>query len=266
MATLVFNIQRYCIHDGPGIRQTIFLKGCPLHCIWCHNPESQSKSVDINLKVSKVHSYTFLSEDKIGESYSIEDLQKEILKDELLYEESNGGVTFSGGEPLMHPEFMKSILRWCNQMNIHTALDTCGYGNSDTLLELLPFTNLFLFDIKSLDPLVHKEYCGVDNHLILDNLLLLDSKAVNMELRFPLIPTVNNRDQDFILWKDLYSKLKGKYTVTILPFHRLGKHKYESLGKKYMAEHLNVPTESELQQACYKLETIGFQTKTAKVG
>ena len=146
MKGMVFDIKKYAIHDGPGIRTTIFLKGCPMNCIWCHNPESQKIYSEEILKKRKINQKVFQDKEIIGKQMTINEVWEIIIKDKIFYDESKGGVTFSGGEPLYQPEFVSGIAKLCKESGIHTAVDTCGYIEPSVIKLLIPFTDLFLYD------------------------------------------------------------------------------------------------------------------------
>jgi len=231
---LVFNIQRFSIHDGPGIRSTVFLKGCPLRCWWCHNPEGQSPQPELSLIQARcvrcgrcqevcpqqaahaaggnghpraayskctlcgacVEACPTEARQMIGRRMRVEQLVAEVLKDRIFFDESGGGVTFSGGEPLMQPEFLAQVLRACRAEQVHTALDTCGYAERDQLLELAGMCDLVLYDLKCLDDRRHQQQTGVSNQGILDNLEALAEQHANIWIRVPLIPGLNDQPEE----------------------------------------------------------------------
>ena len=174
---IIFNIQRFAIHDGPGIRTTVFFKGCPLRCWWCHNPESHKilpeKFDGCNLRRGFDQSFS-MNKDEIGKEISVDELMNEIVKDRVFYEESGGGVTFSGGEPLMQPEFLIESLKECKALGIHSAVDTSGYTSEGVIDRVSSYADLFLFDLKLMNDDVHEKYTGVSNQIILKNLIELD--------------------------------------------------------------------------------------------
>lgn len=229
MKAIIFNIKRFAVNDGPGIRSTVFFKGCPLKCLWCHNPESQSISIEKIKKTYKISNRIFKEIEDVGYEISSEKLLKEILKDELFFKESKGGVTFSGGEPLMQADFLLDILKKTKEKNIHTCIDTCGYGDSNKLREIAKHTNLFLFDIKHLNTESHKQYTGVNNEIILENLRMLINLNKNIILRFPLIENINDSKQHIENVKNLIKSFNKKIELNILPYHSLGKEKYKNL-------------------------------------
>lgn len=257
---LVFNIQRYSVHDGPGIRTTVFLKGCPLHCAWCHNPESISRQPQILLLESRcigclectdvcdhapkddaplpaqneacevcgkcVEACPAAARQLAGRSVTVEELLGEILKDRVFYDESGGGVTFSGGEPLLQPEFLKAILEASKTQGVHTAVDTCGLVKLESLLEVVPATDVFLYDLKLMDDTKHRFYTGASNAVILENLQRLGAVAKNIWIRVPIMPSVNADDANLEATARFAAKIPAVTQVNLLPFHRMGVQKF----------------------------------------
>lgn len=225
----IFNIKRFAVNDGPGIRSTVFFKGCPLKCLWCHNPESQSMQIEKILKTYKISDRIFKEVEDVGYEISSEELLKEILKDKLFFNESKGGVTFSGGEPLMQADFLIDVLKKSKDNNLHTCVDTCGYGNSDNLKEIAKYTDLFLFDLKHLNSRLHKQYTGVNNVLILKNLKMLIDLNKEIIIRLPLIEGINDSAEHIEEIKNLIKSFNKKIELNILPYHSIGKEKYKNL-------------------------------------
>jgi pyruvate formate lyase activating enzyme len=230
MKAIIFNIKRFAVNDGPGIRTSIFFKGCPLKCLWCHNPESQSAQIQKTSKTYKISDRIFHEKEDIGYTISSEALLKEILKDEIFFNESKGGVSFSGGEPLMQAEFLIDILKKCKEKNIHTCIDTCGYVKTEKLKEVAAYTDLFLFDLKHLDDSLHKQYTGLGNTLILNNLSMLIDMNKDIILRLPLIEGINDSTEHLTQIKDLIKSFNQEIELNILPYHSLGKEKYKNLN------------------------------------
>lgn len=262
----VFDIQRFSVHDGPGIRTTVFLKGCPLRCTWCHNPESNTTSpqlsynemqcigcgrcVDVcqnNAHTMDNNAHLFNRElcdncfrctevcyrdalKKIGENMSVDEIMKIVLKDEKYYESLNGGLTVSGGEPLSQADFVYEILKAANQKNINTCVETCGYGNSDKLKKLIEVTDIFLYDIKETNNDNHVKYTGVGNEKILNNLNVLNDNGAKVILRCPIIPTYNDRLEHFRKIGELADRLSCVDEINIMPFHPYGEVKGERVG------------------------------------
>ncbi|HPL06444.1 MAG TPA: radical SAM protein, partial [Bacteroidales bacterium] len=167
MQGLVFDIKRFAVHDGPGIRTTLFLKGCPLNCAWCHNPEGTSPEPQTVAKSISVDGQVFQEEEKVGLNMSVEQVMQELLKEKVFMDCSEGGVTFSGGEPLMQPAFLKSLLVACKKEGMHTAVDTSGYAKLSVIQDIAPYTDLFLYDLKLMDDKAHRHFTTVSNKLIL---------------------------------------------------------------------------------------------------
>lgn len=229
MKGLIFDIKRFAIHDGPGIRTTVFFKGCPLVCDWCHNPESRSCHIESYMHVEKVGEMEFESKKEAGRYYSLEELYKEVNKDRVFYDESGGGITCSGGEPLYQPKFLAAFLRYCKENQLQTCVDTTGYASWNIIKSILPYTDLFLFDVKHLDPVKHREGTGVDNRVILQNLEKLLEEGARIQLRFPLIPGFNDGIEHIHMLLDYVTqKLSGNILgISILPYHNLGISKFE---------------------------------------
>jgi pyruvate formate lyase activating enzyme len=263
---IVFNIQRYSIHDGPGIRTTVFLKGCPLSCSWCQNPESQSREPEIMINrnlctvCGRCVSECEKGANSLSEECSVIDrmkcvscghcveicpnearklsgiemrvgeVVKEVLKDLKFYETSGGGVTLSGGEPTFQPEFALAILRECKKSGVHTAIETCGYTSWEVLKRFFECTDLVLFDIKHMDDDAHKEGTGISNEKILENAAKM-AKVKAMRVRVPLIPGFNDSEQDVRKIAAFVATLPNEVEVDLLAYNPLGEGKYESLGK-----------------------------------
>ena len=270
---IIFNIQGYCIHDGPGIRTSVFLKGCPLCCSWCQNPESHFPLPElffaeekcsgcgtcipicpekaIRLQGIKSHTDRQLCKGAglcvdacpnearalIGRRATVDEVFKEIAADSLFYRESGGGVTLSGGEPLAQPEFAASILKKCRDAGFHTALDTCGYASWATAREVLRYVNLVLFDFKHMNPEMHRKYTGVSNELILQNAEKIHhGMSIPMRARVTLVPGFNDFPENLeATARFIADRLSNAIPVHLLPYHRLGEAKWERLDKKMTA-------------------------------
>lgn len=226
MDSFIFNIQRFSLHDGPGIRTSIFYKGCPLRCAWCSNPESQKQiqeQIWDNSKQENVLS---------GYWESNETLLEEILKDEPFYEESNGGVTLTGGEVLNQVDSAVDLIKLCKENNIHTACETSGYSSEENFIKLMSNVDLFIMDIKHYDSDKHIEKTGVSLKLILKNLKILSKSETPYLIRIPVIPSFNETLKD----AKGFAKLLNKYNikeVELLPFHQFGEEKYKYLNRNY---------------------------------
>ena len=231
---VIFNIMRCSIHDGPGIRTTVFFKGCPLSCKWCHNPESFEPQPEKT------------SGETVGYEITITDLMKEINKDALFFEQScgepspfgpgggsGGGVTFSGGEPFFQTDFLLEILTECKKDYIRAAIDTCGYCDTEILLKAAQIADCFLYDIKFMDCGLHQKYCGVPNDLILKNLKSLSETKTKLLIRIPVIPGINDNLPEMASIFDFIKDFPNIETVHLLPYHNIHSEKYKRLGKQY---------------------------------
>jgi len=292
----VFNIQRYSIHDGPGIRTTVFLKGCPLNCWWCQNPESQlsgqemvfwedrcigceacflncpSAAIQMENKkpVTDKNGCNLCGEcsricptnarEMIGKKITAEEIIKEVEKDLVFYKESGGGVTFSGGEPLGQSEFLEILLIYCQKKKIHTAVDTSGYISWEILSKISSKVNLFLYDLKIMDNKRHKKYTGISNELILENLKKLSSVHNNIFVRFPVIPGINDDYQNIKEMGEFLSSLKITQ-VNLLPYHYIGVDKYGRLGRVYKLVATKPPSEEKLSEVSAILRKFNLNVK-----
>lgn len=298
MATL-FNIQHFSIHDGPGIRTTFFFKGCSLHCQWCHNPESISPKPQLEFFPNKcigcgncfslcpqgVHTPSpeghLIDRAKcigcgacakqcysealvmVGKSYTVQELMEEAFKDQPFYASSGGGVTLSGGEVLLQSKEAGTFLAACRAHGIHTAVDTAGFVPWTAFEDVLPYTDLFLYDIKSLDTLRHKTYIGADPARIVDNFKRLASLPTHIWVRVPLVPGVNDRQDDMKALADLVKPyLSSVERVELLPYHRLGENKYTSLGEDYTLTGIQPPSDAHMQLLVSWLKAEGIPAIT----
>jgi pyruvate formate lyase activating enzyme len=295
---LLFNIQRFAVHDGPGIRTTVFLKGCPLRCAWCHNPEGISRQREILVSSSRclacracrevcpeADSSTGLGPLPIanarciccgacvaacptearqlaGRELRVPDLLQQVLKDRVFYESSGGGVTFSGGEPLSQPEFLREALIACRAAGLHTAVDTCGLAPLEDLLAVAPFTNLFLYDLKSMDSAKHREHTGAPNEPILANLEALSEVHSCIWVRIPLIPGMNDDPEELAAAARLIRRIPAVRQINVLPFHRNGLHKAAAHGRADQFATLEPPSPASLTQAAAVLRESGVLVKT----
>ena len=232
----IFNIQRFSIHDGPGIRTIVFFKGCFMHCAWCCNPESQSYEIQHLLENGK---------DKIvGKDVAVEEIMPEILADIAYYRRSGGGVTLSGGEILGQPDFARDLLRACKENGLHTAVESTANAPFESIEKILPYLDLFLMDIKHMDSAKHKEYTGATNDLILENAKKIAGSDVELIIRTPVVPTFNDTAEDIRAISRFAATLPGVREHHLLPYHRLGSDKYAGLGRNYsLKEILPPPTE-----------------------
>ena len=278
----IFDIQRMSVHDGPGIRTTVFLKGCPLRCLWCHNPESQSARTLIGYdpekcagcaectKLCRAHSVSDGAHTydrslciacgkcadicsggailKSGYDSSADEIIKEVLKDKIFYKTTKGGVTFSGGEPLSQPDFLKELLIKAKENGLNTALDTSGFGKSETLREIAPYTDLFLWDYKESNEERHIEYTGVSRSLIIENLGIVNSLGKDIVLRCPIIPSFNDRDDHFEGIASVCAAYECIKSVNVMAFHKLGDGKYTAFDMKNETEDIPAMQRDEAER------------------
>lgn len=285
MKQLIFNIQRLCLNDGPGIRTVVFIKGCPLKCKWCHNPESQNikkelifnnkKCIDCNRCFDVCNNHYLennihkINREKctlcgkcidvcngalefIGFEKNIDMIINELMKDIDFYNNSNGGITISGGEPFINPIFLKDLLYKAKKNNLHICLETSGYTAWDNIESIMDYVDLFLWDLKETDDILHKKYTGVSNDLIINNLYKLNKKQKKIILRCIIIPSINDRDDHLKRIAEIANDLENVIEINIEPYNSLGEFKYETLGKKY---ELNIPkyNEQELINKCQEI-------------
>ena len=261
MKATIFDIERNSFVDGPGIRTTVFFKGCNLKCAWCHNPESQSFNKQImfyknkctgcgrcrNLTVDDEKFFCFNDAKEIcGKEYTVEEVFAEVVKDKVFYENSGGGVTFSGGECMLQIDFLEEILKACKENGIHTAVDTAGHVPFACFERILTYTDLYLYDIKCYDSEKHKEFTGVSNELILSNLKRLLKSGKNVWIRIPIIPEVNDHEAELVAIKSLLSSYGCPEKVELLPYHAMGEHKYAAIGKE--AQIFSTPSEEKMMR------------------
>lgn len=226
----IFDVKRFAVHDGPGIRTTVFLKGCPLDCWWCHNPESRKAEPEEVIYSRMLGDRVVQSKKRYGKSVTVKELMKEILKDKLFFEESGGGVTFSGGEPLSQVEALQALLEECKKHGLHTTIDTCGYAQWSSFQKIVSYTDLFLYDLKLIHPGRHEKFAGVSNKLIIENLQLLIMEKAMVELRIPVVPGVNNAEEEVQKFIDfLQDTLINVPKINLLPYHNIAENKYQKL-------------------------------------
>jgi pyruvate formate lyase activating enzyme len=250
----IFKIKKYALHDGPGIRTTVFFKGCPLMCRWCHNPEG----LDPQPQTMSRHTSTGKIVETVGTVIGVDALIKEIEKDVLFYDESGGGVTFSGGEPLAQPQFLEAMLAACNRREIHAALDTSGFAPAAVLDRLLPRLQLVLFDLKIMDAMRHQRYTGMANPIILDNLKRIADSRTPLRIRIPLIPGITDKGSNIEEMLRLVKTLKGIQGVDLLPYHQIGGEKYRRLGMANHSAETNLPVPQRVVAIQTRFESAGF--------
>jgi pyruvate formate lyase activating enzyme len=227
----VFNIKRFAVHDGPGIRVTVFLKGCPLRCWWCHNPEAVlSDGCEIK-KIQKLNGNERTVFEPVDREMTVEEVMKVILKEQIFMDESGGGVTFSGGEPFIQTEFLMKLLEAAKLEGIHATIDTSGYVPKEKFIRSFPFTDLYLFDLKLINLDDHIKYTGRPNHLIISNIRVLSENKKNYRIRIPLVPGINTSEthiSEFLQFID--SLTNPPVGIDLLPYHKIGSSKYERFG------------------------------------
>ncbi len=282
----VFNIQKFSIHDGDGIRTSIFFKGCPISCLWCHNPESQRYQKELMLfhdrctacgscvrhcpaEANRIEDGKLIidrekctacgvctdwclnnAREVAGKEYTVQELVKEAEKDRMFYEDSGGGITLSGGEVMVQDmDYIEKLCRILHDKGYSVNIDTCGYAPYENFKRILPYVDTFLYDIKAMDPEVHKHFIGVDNELILENLKKLSEDGARINIRIPVIDGVNATEEfmnsvvDFLRENNIRVK-----QVNLLPYHNTGMHKYRKLDRSYDEEHLlKVPEKADME-------------------
>jgi pyruvate formate lyase activating enzyme len=256
---IIFNTQKYALHDGPGIRTTVFLKGCPLSCWWCHNPEGQARDPQI-LKAADNQAY---KDETAGRRATVDEIIREIEKDIVFYDESGGGVTFSGGEPLSQPQFLLALLRKCRQREVHTAVDTTAFSDREVFRQMLELADLILFDLKLMDDRAHKRFTGVSNRAILQNLTLAANSNTPLHLRVPIIPEITDTKENISAIAQYLKTLPRLKRIDILPFHDSADKKYERLGMVNPMQGALPPTQAHMAEIKAGLESSGFEVRVA---
>jgi len=250
MKGLIFNIKRYSIHDGPGIRITFFMKGCPLSCLWCHNPEGISQAQETIDRTDRIGEKEFQVKEEVGENYTVSEILEILEKERIFLLQSGGGVTFSGGEPMMQAEFLSEALQACKANEYHTAVDTSGYASPQNIKSVLPYTDLFLFDIKHMDETRHFELTGVTNSLIMSNLRLLFESGKDIMIRVPVIPGFNDDNKNMEDIKRLIMSYKSMNLkrISLLPYHKTGTSKYKKFGLQNRMEGVIPPSRERMDE------------------
>ncbi len=257
MVGWIFDIKRFAIHDGPGIRTTIFMMGCPVNCRWCHNPECLAGNEKVFEKKVKLDDHSFITKQSVAKELTAVRVMEEVLKDLVFFKESGGGVTFSGGEPFHQPGFLISLLNISKREGLHTCIDTSGYTDSIYLRKALPLTDLFLYDLKLINNSDHLKYTGVSNKLILDNLEILARKPNKVIVRLPVIPGITDTMENLSSVAELMIKLKLD-RIALLPYHKTGKHKYSLLDRDYEMKDVPEPSAEEMKKAVSIFENRGI--------
>lgn len=277
----IFNIQRMSVHDGDGIRTTVFFKGCPLDCLWCSNPESQKTGLEIATMVNRctncgycakacqkgliaeTEGYPLIDDGScdqcmacvdeccmaakkiVGQEYDVDELYAEIIKDKPFFDSSGGGVTFSGGEPLMQSDFLLAVLKKCKAEGLHTAIETTGLARAETLRSILPYVDQIFIDVKHMNSERHQELTAVSNKEILSNLAVVAEYGGNITVRIPVIPTLNADVNNIRATADYVAGL-GIPKLELLPYHNYGESKYRQIGREYQLKGIEPPKEKEM--------------------
>jgi pyruvate formate lyase activating enzyme len=294
---MIFDVKKFSIHDGPGIRTTVFLKGCPLQCSWCHNPEGQDPRPQllyrpdrclgcgecvracpqgaIRLDGDRVRTDSATcslcgacvevcypdAREIVGREVTVSEVLAEVERDVPFYDQSGGGVTFSGGEPLLQPEFLLSLLKACHERGIHTAVDTCGHSEWQPLDEIRQYVNLFLYDLKLMDDDSHRRFTGASNQSSLGNLRSLSQRGEKIILRVPVIPAVNDDEENLWATAELAAALPSLTRVDLLPYHNTAIHKYRRLGRDFPLAGTPRPSTDHLATIAATLREFGLQVQ-----
>ncbi|MDP6748092.1 MAG: glycyl-radical enzyme activating protein [Candidatus Poribacteria bacterium] len=292
----IFDIKKFAVHDGPGIRTTVFFKGCPLKCWWCHNPESirpkpelvlfENKCIHCNecFQVCPQEAHEKLPDGSRvyhqelctlcgecvevcyaealvmeGRDVTVDEVMVELRKDIPFYENSGGGITLSGGEPTLQREFILELLKQCKAEGLHTAMDTSGQAQWKTFEKLLPYVDLILYDLKHMDHVEHKNHTGVSNELIHENLKKIDECGIPIEVRIPIIPGINDAKENILRSTKFLTEIKNITRVELLPYHNLGKSKYVRLGMEYQLNDLEPPGKEQMNEITEWMRPSGLE-------
>lgn len=255
----VFDIRHYSVHDGPGIRTGVFMKGCPLRCQWCHNPESQGMLPVELVKEKRVGDKLVKMPEIIGKLMSSGQVVDEVMKSQLFFEESGGGVTFTGGEPLMQPDFLMDCIRLMKQQNLHISLDTCGFAEPKQFSSIIAEVDLVLFDLKHMNPDMHQEFTGAGLELILKNLQSKAQADKPLVARIPLIPGFNMSAIVYAEMAKILENLPSLQQIDLLPYHHIASHKYIRLGMENKMKGVKEPAKAEVEKAFDFFESKGFK-------
>ncbi|MGE5462825.1 MAG: glycyl-radical enzyme activating protein [Syntrophothermus sp.] len=291
----IFDIKKYSINDGPGLRTTVFFSGCPLSCLWCHNPESQSLKPELLYRAGRClfcgdciqacpegaispGNFTTVITDRqkctrcqtcvttcysgarefSGREMTVQEVMAVIQREIPFYDESHGGVTFSGGEPLMQPTFLSTLLKACRAQEIHTVVDTSGFANWNVFERIRADVDLFLYDLKHMDGLRHREVTGVPNDVIVENLRRLSAAGAKCIVRIPLIPGINDDEKNLLESGKFLASLPHIQSVELMGYHDIAQAKYEALGREYALTGSKPPTAAAMQNAAELLRSYGL--------
>lgn len=249
----IFNIQRFSLHDGPGIRTIVFFKGCLMRCAWCCNPESQRYDIETIIEKGR--------EKTVGYDVTVSDIMPEILADLAYYKRSEGGVTLSGGEVLCQADFAAELLKACKEEGLHTAIESSSATSFDKIEKLLPYLDLYLMDIKHMDSEKHKEYTSHGNERILENARKIAESGVELVIRTPVIPGFNDTPEEIKAISHFAKTLPGVREHHLLPYHRLGTDKYNGLGRRYTLPDVEPPSKEKMEYLLSVAETSGLRCK-----
>ncbi len=280
---IVFNVQRFSINDGPGIRTTVFLKGCPLNCLWCHNPESKRREIQMFYNHERCVACGRCAEacvrschifggehlfnraaciacgkcaekcasnalEKVGYETTVEEIINEVVRDEIFYRSSGGGITVSGGEPFFQFDFTLELLKSAKKKGLHACIETSGATSKERIAKIAPFVDIFLFDYKETNAELHEKYTGIRNEEIIKNLEYLDKIGCKTVLRCPIIPGFNDRNDHFDGIANTANRLKNVLRIEVEPYHVLGKSKAINLGENYLADGVQSPTKDTVDE------------------
>lgn len=235
----IFDIQKFSVHDGPGIRTIVFLKGCSLRCRWCCNPESQEFDIQ-EMKTGNISK-------TVGKDTTVGEIIEEVLKDRIYYRRSGGGLTLSGGECLLQANFSQALLAAAKENGINTAIETAGNVHFEDAEKILPYLDIMLMDIKHINSDKHKEFTGSSNERILENAVKFSKTVKKLIVRVPVVPGFNDTDEEIMQIADFASKLENVDELHLLPYHRLGADKYDRLGRKYTLSEILPPSDEKME-------------------
>lgn len=261
---VIFDIKKYSIHDGPGIRTTVFLKGCPLQCWWCQNPEGQNPEPEMIEKTDRKKLYNSShsnTKEVIGREVSVEEIIREIKKDIVFYDQSGGGVTFSGGEPLMQSDFLYSLLEGCKKQGVHTAVDTSGYASKEVFDKICEMVDIFLYDLKIIDEERHLKYTGLSAEPILDNLRRLSQESDGVLIRIPIVTGITDTEINISQIVEFLSSLRNIRELGLLPYNHLGDQKYKRLGMINRMVDIPSPATDRINKIKNMFEKKGYEVR-----